>query len=111
MVQLSALIASHSVGEYRVMFGAALTVGVTPIEAKEVLYQAVPYVGMGNVYDFLHVTNEVLVQRGAALPLAPQATTTAATRRARGLAVQRQLLGETPTFSPARGSSCGCPNC
>jgi hypothetical protein len=28
------------------MLGAALTVGVTPIEAKEIVYQAMPYVGM-----------------------------------------------------------------
>ena len=42
MVQLAAMIASQAVSEYRVMLGAALTVGVTPIEAKEVVYQAVP---------------------------------------------------------------------
>jgi 4-carboxymuconolactone decarboxylase len=27
------------------MLGAALTVGVIPIEAKEIVYRAVPYVG------------------------------------------------------------------
>src|SRR3954462_10724691 len=53
MVQLAALIASQALSEYRVLLGAPLTVGVTPVEAKEVVYQAVPYVGMGRVFDVL----------------------------------------------------------
>ncbi|MBT2225060.1 carboxymuconolactone decarboxylase family protein [Nonomuraea sp. NEAU-A123] len=50
MVQLSALIACQAVGKYRVMLGAALTAGVTPVEVKEIVYQAVPYVGMAKVF-------------------------------------------------------------
>jgi alkylhydroperoxidase/carboxymuconolactone decarboxylase family protein YurZ len=46
MVQLASIIASQAVREYRAMLGAALTVGVTPVEPKEILYQAVPYVGI-----------------------------------------------------------------
>jgi 4-carboxymuconolactone decarboxylase len=94
MVQLAALIASQAVGEYRVMLGAALDVGVSPVEAKEILYQAVPYVGMGKVFDFLHATNDVLRGRGIALPLPPPSRSDRETRRERGLAVQRRLLGE-----------------
>jgi 4-carboxymuconolactone decarboxylase len=95
MVQLASLIACHAVGEYRVMLGAALHVGVTPVEAKEILYQAVPYVGMARVFDFLGVTNEVLQERGVELPLPPQSTTTNETRFDHGLAVQKRILGET----------------
>ena len=47
MVQLASLIACQALGEYRVMLGAALTVGVTPVEAKEIVYQAVPVRGHG----------------------------------------------------------------
>jgi alkylhydroperoxidase/carboxymuconolactone decarboxylase family protein YurZ len=43
MVQLAALISCQALSEYRVMLGAALTAGVTPAEAKEILYQAVPW--------------------------------------------------------------------
>lgn len=93
MVQLAALIASHSVAEYRVMLGAALEVGVTPVEIKEVVYQAVPYSGMARVFDILHATNEVFISRGISLPLPGQSTTTPETRLARGLEVQKQLLG------------------
>jgi len=94
MVQLAALIASQALGEYRVMLGAALNVGVSAVEAKEILYQAVPYVGMGKVFDFLHATNDVLRGRGIALPLPPQSLTNRETRREKGLAVQRRILGE-----------------
>jgi hypothetical protein len=34
------------------LFGA-LTVGVTPVEVKEIVYHAVPYLGMAKVFDFL----------------------------------------------------------
>jgi 4-carboxymuconolactone decarboxylase len=56
--------------------GAALTVGVTPVEAKEILYQSVPYAGIAKVFDFIHATNEVLTERGIALPLPDQSPTT-----------------------------------
>lgn len=94
MMQLGAIIASQAVAEYRVMLGAALNVGVTPVEAKEILYQAVPYVGMAKVFDFLHATNEVLQARGVALPLPGQSTTDPQTRTGKGLEVQKRIFGE-----------------
>jgi len=93
MVQLAALIACQALNEYRVMLGAALTSGVTPVEVKEIVYQAVPYVGMGKAFDFIHATNDVLTERGIALPLAGQSTTTPDTRAERGRAVQEQIAG------------------
>ena len=87
------IIACQAVGEYRVMLGAALTVGVTPVEVKEIVYQAVPYVGLAKVFDFLHVTNEVLAERGVELPLPAQSASTPETRAEVGLAVQKQIVG------------------
>jgi quercetin dioxygenase-like cupin family protein/alkylhydroperoxidase/carboxymuconolactone decarboxylase family protein YurZ len=52
MVQLASIIACQAVSEYRAMLGAALTAGVTPVEVKEIVYQAVPYVGLAKVFDF-----------------------------------------------------------
>ncbi len=95
MVQLASMIACQAVSEYRALLGAALTIGVTPVEAKEVLYQAVPYVGLAKVYDFLHATNDVLTARGVALPLPPQATSTPEDRMAKGRDTQATLLGGT----------------
>src|SRR5271165_6660536 len=93
MVQLASMIASQALREYRVLLGAALTVGVTPVKVKEIVYQAVPYVGMAKVFDFLHATNEVLTERGVTLPLPDQSTTTPDTRAELGLAVQQQIVG------------------
>jgi len=93
MVQLASMIACQALREYRVMLGAALTVGVTPVEVKEIVYQAVPYVGMAKVYDFIHATNEVLTERGVELPLPGQSTTTPETRAEKGLAVMKQIVG------------------
>ena len=94
MVQLAALIACQALNEYRVMLGGALNVGVTPVEAREILYQTVPYVGMARAFDFLHATNEVFVRRGIALPLPEQSTTTAQTRFEHGLEAQKRMFGD-----------------
>jgi 4-carboxymuconolactone decarboxylase len=93
MVQLAALIGCQALSAYRVMLGAALTAGVTPVEAREIVYQAVPYAGMGKVFDFLHATNDVLTERGVRLPLDGQAITTPETRAEKGRAVQEQIVG------------------
>ena len=91
---LASTIASQALGEYTVMVGAALSVGLTPIEIKEILYQAVPYVRVAKVFDFLHGTNEVLQNNGVSLPLEGQSTTTAKTRFEKGVAAQKTIFGE-----------------
>jgi 4-carboxymuconolactone decarboxylase len=87
MVQLAAIIACQAAREYRAMLGAALNIGVTAIEAKEILYQAVPYVGIARAYDFIQATNDVLTERGIELPLPGQSTTTPESRMEKGLTV------------------------
>jgi 4-carboxymuconolactone decarboxylase len=94
MMILASTIASQALGEYKVMVGAALNVDLTPVEIKEILYQAVPYVGIAKVFDFLHATNEVLQNKGINLPLEGQATTTPETRYEKGLALQKAIFGE-----------------
>jgi 4-carboxymuconolactone decarboxylase len=94
MVILAAIIASQALGEYQVMLGGALNVGVTPVEVKEIVYQAVPYVGMAKVYDFILATNEILESRGIPLPLEGQSTTSPETRLEKGLALQKAIVGD-----------------
>ena len=93
LTQLAAMVASQAVAEFRVMVGAALTAGVTPVEVKEVVYQAVPYVGMAKVFDAIHAANDVLTDRGVQLPLPTQSTTTPDNRMEIGLATQKQVVG------------------
>ena len=45
---------------FREILSEALDNGVTAIEAKEVVYQAVAYLGIGRVFPFIKITNEVM---------------------------------------------------
>ncbi|MDB5147031.1 MAG: hypothetical protein JWQ57_1051 [Mucilaginibacter sp.] len=94
MMILASTIGSNALTEYKVMVGGALNVGVTPVAIKEVLYQAVPYVGIAKGLDFLLATNEVLLKRGVTLPLEEQSTTTPETRYDKGLRIQKSIFGE-----------------
>jgi 4-carboxymuconolactone decarboxylase len=94
MMILGSTIGCQALGEYKVMVGAALNVGVTPVEVKEILYQSVPYVGITKAFDFLHATNEVLQSCGIALPLEEQSTNTPETRFEKGMEVQKAIFGE-----------------
>ncbi|MEH2136839.1 carboxymuconolactone decarboxylase family protein [Nostoc sp.] len=95
MLILASMIGSQAVNEFKIMVGAALNIGVTPVEIKEIVYQAVPYVGMAKAFDFVHATNEILTHRGIQLPLEGQSTTSPETRYDKGLAVQKEIFGET----------------
>ena len=94
MMVLGSTVGSQALTEYKVMVGAALNVGITPVEVKEILYQAVPYVGIAKAYDFLHSTNEIFQSRGISLPLEGQSTTTPETRYEKGLEVQKTIFGD-----------------
>ncbi len=71
---LGALIGMQSLNEFKQMMVGALKVGVTPVEIKEIVYQAIPYLGQGKVMDFLYGSNDVLKGQGISLPLEGQAT-------------------------------------
>lgn len=91
---LASLIAMQCLEEYKVMLDGALNVGVSPIEVKEIVYQAVPYAGMGKVFDFLHATNNLLESRGISLPLEGQSTTNKENRYEKGLEIVREAAGD-----------------
>lgn len=71
----------------------ALDAGITPVMVKEIVYQAVDYLGIGRVLPFLHLTNRVLEERGVALPLEGQATTTMENRLEKGAQTQADIFG------------------
>lgn len=94
MAILATLLGCQGVDEFRCQMSAALNFGVTPVEIKEIVYQAAAYLGMGRVSPFLKAVNEVLTERGISLPLEGQATTTAETRREAGSQAQADIFGE-----------------
>lgn len=66
---------------------------VSPVEVKEVVYQATAYLGIGRTFEFLNAMNDVFESEGIEMPLEGQATTTPATRREAGTAKQVELFG------------------
>ncbi|WP_434311220.1 carboxymuconolactone decarboxylase family protein [Hominifimenecus sp. rT4P-3] len=91
---LAALIGSASEDAFKEMLPKALENGITPIMAKEIVYQATDYCGYGRMLPFLNATNEILTEKGIALPLDGQATTTLENRLEKGIAAQAEIFGE-----------------
>ncbi len=75
------------------MLPVALANVVSPIEAKEVVYQAIDYLGLGRVMPFFKVMNNILFERGVKLSLSRQATTTMDNRLEKGEETQMRLFG------------------
>lgn len=94
MAILATLLGCQGLEEFRTELPCALDAGVSPVMAKEIIYQAVDYLGIGRVRPFLDACNEILTARGVALPLAGQATTTMADRLEKGAQAQVDIFGE-----------------
>ncbi len=94
MAILASLMGCQAIDEFRAMLPAALNFGVTPVEAKEIVYQGAAYLGIGRAYPFLKAANEVLEAEGIPLPLPGQATTTVENRREAGTQAQVDIFGE-----------------
>ena len=93
MAILATLLGCQGTEAFRRELPQALDAGVTPVMAKEIVYQAVDYLGIGRVLPFLDITNEVLKARGVALPLEGQATTTMEDRLEKGAQTQADIFG------------------
>lgn len=91
---LSTLLGCQGLEVYKNKLPEALEHGVTPVMAKEMVYQAVDYLGLGRVMPFLEAANEILTARGVELPLPDQATTTMEDRLEKGAQAQAEIFGE-----------------
>ena len=90
---LASLIGCQGVEEYEQMLPLAMESALTPVMVKEVVYQAVDYLGYGRVYPFLLATNKVMTQLGIELPLEGQSTTTMEDRLEKGAQAQVDIFG------------------
>ncbi len=91
---LAALLGCQGAEVYREVLPKALDAGLMPVMVKEMVYQAVDYLGIGRVMPFLSVTNDILNARGVKLPLPAQATTTMENRLEKGAEAQAEIFGE-----------------
>lgn len=96
MAWIAILLGCQGIDEFEKVAPAALNMGLTPVELKEIVYQSVDYLGIGRVYPFLHATNRVFEERGFDLPLPEQATTepTEESRLSAGRRAQVDIFGE-----------------
>lgn len=94
MSHLAYLLGCQGIDEFRCMVPAALNFGVTPVEVKEIIYQAAAYLGIGRVFPFLKAVNEILMELGVTLPLENQAATTMESRLQAGEQAQADIFGE-----------------
>ena len=94
MAILATLIGCQGVEAYQEILPSALDNGITPIAAKEIVYQATDYLGYGRMLPFLNSTNEILIRRCVKLPLDGQATTTLDDRLEKGIEAQVEIFGE-----------------
>ncbi len=91
---LAATIGCQGIDEFKALMPAAMNFEVTPVEIKEIVYQAIPYLGISRVYPFLTATNKIFEERGIKMPLEPQATTTLENRLEKGIEAQIEIFGE-----------------
>lgn len=93
MAILATLLGCQGIDAFKEELPDALDAGVTPIQAKEIVYQATDYLGIGRVLPFLKATNDILTSRGIKLPLEGQATTTMEDRLEKGYEAQAEIFG------------------
>lgn len=73
---------------------AALSVGATPAQIKEAVYQSAPYIGMGKAEMAVKAVNRALAARGISLPAGERfGTVTEDSRLDDGLATQKSIFG------------------
>ena len=95
IVTLGALIATQSQNIYTQVLQTALANGdISAVEAKEIVYQSVAYVGYAKAYDFFFATHKAIAAAGVDDNTPPQSTTDIKNRFDKGLAVQKHIFGE-----------------
>ena len=91
---LAALAGCQGTGVYEELLPIALDAGLSPVAVKEMVYQSVDYLGLGRMWPFLRITNEIMERRGIALPLESQAVTNMEDRLEKGIQAQAEIFGD-----------------
>lgn len=93
MITCITLATMQTLPQLKAHAGAALNVGVTPVELRELVYLCAPYIGFPKTLNALATINEVFQAKGIALPLERQGTVTEDNRAERGREIQEPLYG------------------
>ena len=88
MITCITLATMQTLPQLKAHAGAALNVGVTPEELREVMYLTAPFIGFPRMLNAVATVNEVFTERGISLPLEKQGTVKEETRHEAGKAIQ-----------------------
>ncbi|AGK54531.1 carboxymuconolactone decarboxylase family protein [Bacillus sp. 1NLA3E] len=91
---LVVLATNQTLPQLKAHVGAALNIGLTPVEIKEAVYQCAPYIGFPKTLNAINEVNEAFKAQNIALPIESQKTVNEDNRFDKGLAVQVQIFGD-----------------
>jgi 4-carboxymuconolactone decarboxylase len=94
LITLVVLTTNQTLPQLRAHIGAALNVGLTPVEIKEAIYQCVPYIGFPKTLNALEQANAIFTERNIHLPLESQKQAEESQRFEKGLQVQEAIFGD-----------------
>jgi 4-carboxymuconolactone decarboxylase len=94
LITLVVLATNQTLPQVKAHVGAALNVGLTPVEIKEAVYQCAPYIGFPKTLNAIAEINDVFKSKNIALPIESQKQVEEDNRFDKGLAVQVEIFGD-----------------
>lgn len=94
LITITVLTTNQTLPQLKVHTHAALNIGVSPVEIREVVYQCGPVIGYPRILNALDTINRVFRDRGIKLPLEDQGTVEEEKRFQKGKQKQYPLYGE-----------------
>ncbi len=94
LITLVVLATNQTLPQLKAHVGAALNVGLTPVEIKEAVYQCAPYIGFPKTLNAINEVNEVFKSKNIAIPFESQKTVNEDNRFDKGLATQVEIFGD-----------------
>lgn len=91
MITCVTLATMQTLPQLKAHAGAALNVGVTPVELREAMYLTAPFIGFPKMLNAVGTVNEVFRERDISLPLDNRTTVTEENRHEKGKAIQDKL--------------------
>lgn len=96
LIVIASTLASGGRNEFSIFVKTAIKNNIKPVEIKETIYQATPYIGFSKVLDFLILCNNIFKEAGVAIPLESQDVTIRSNhRKEKGREIQDTIFGKT----------------
>lgn len=94
MLTIASLSTQQTLPQLKAHINAALNIGVSPLEIREIIYQCAPFIGFPKTLNAIGVFNEVLKEKGIKTPLDNAATVSEETRAQKGREIQYPIYGD-----------------